>query len=94
MHFIKDESPVMSSSQQVDLRVGSQDPESVLLAPEGLHTHPLGQVPHPDALVLAVAHDQVLDMEHSYPSKTVLYDDHKGPNAHRAHRNSERMPEG
>jgi len=52
--------PVVAGSQQVDLRVGRQDPKAVVLPPEGLHPCALGHVPHPDALVLRVGDDDVL----------------------------------
>lgn len=52
--------PVMACCQQVDFRVGCQDPEPVMLPPECLHSCALGQIPHPDALVLRVGHNHVL----------------------------------
>lgn len=52
--------PVVSRGQQVDLRVGGQDPEAVVLAPEGLHARALAHVPHTDALVLRIGHNDVL----------------------------------
>ena len=42
----------MAGSQEVNLGVGSQDPEAVVLSPEGLHPCALAHVPHTDALVL------------------------------------------
>ena len=50
----------MTSRKEVDLGVGGQDPEAVVLAPEGLHACALGHVPHADALVLRVGHNDVL----------------------------------
>ena len=56
--------PVVPGREQVDLGVRGHDPEAVVLAPECLHARPLGHVPHADALVLAVAHDDVLRRMH------------------------------
>ena len=53
-------SPVVSSGQQVDLGVGREDPEAIVLAAEGLDAGALGHVPDADGLVLAVGDDQVL----------------------------------
>ena len=56
-------SPVVPSCQEVDFRVGSKNPESVMLPPEGLHARALGHIKYPDALVLRVGHDQVLQQQ-------------------------------
>ena len=50
----------MPCSQQVDFRVRGHYPEAVIFPSEGLHAHPLGHVPDPDALVLRVGHNDVL----------------------------------
>ena len=58
----------MASRKQVDLRVGSNDPEPVvqlltryeLKYPEGVHSRPLVQVPNPDGLVLSCGQDEIL----------------------------------
>lgn len=52
--------PVVSSCQQIDLRVSRQDPEPIVLPSEGLHPCSLAHVPHADALVLRVTDYQVL----------------------------------
>ena len=40
--------------------MGPKHPEAVMITPEGLHSGPLGHVPHPDALVLRVGKDELL----------------------------------
>jgi hypothetical protein len=57
--------PVVPRRQQVDLRMGRQDPEAVMFPAEGLNPHPFGHVPHPDALILRVGHDDVLHPHHN-----------------------------
>ena len=55
----------MACCQEVDLWVGAQDPEPVVLPPESLHASALGHVKDADALVLRIGDDQVL-----HPSRT------------------------
>ena len=50
----------MAGGEEVEGGVGGDDPESVVLPPEGVQAGPLGRVPHPDGLVLGVGDDQVL----------------------------------
>jgi hypothetical protein len=51
---------IVAGSKKVDFRVGSDDPEPVILALEGVHGSPLVQVPNPDGLVLTRREDEVL----------------------------------
>ena len=50
----------MAGRQKIDLRMSCKDPEPVMLSPESLYSCALGQVPHPDALVLRVGDYHVL----------------------------------
>jgi hypothetical protein len=50
----------MAGREEVDFRVGSNDPESVVLALEGVHSRPLIQVPNPDGLVLSRGKNEIL----------------------------------
>jgi hypothetical protein len=51
---------VVAGGKEVDFRVGGNDPETVVLALEGLDGGPLVQVPDADGLVLAGGQDEVL----------------------------------
>ena len=51
---------IVTRSKQVHVRVGSNDPESVLVAFEGLHRCAFVQVPHTNCLVLADRENEVL----------------------------------
>ena len=51
---------VMTSSEQVDLRVSSDHPESIILALEALNRCALVQIPYTDSLVLADRENQIL----------------------------------
>lgn len=51
---------VVTSGEQVHLRVGSNDPESVLVALERLDGSPLIKIPHADRLIFADGEDEVL----------------------------------
>lgn len=53
----------MTSCQQVHFRVGCQDPEPVMLAPEGLNSSALGQIPYSDTFVLRVGHYHILPQQ-------------------------------
>lgn len=57
--FVKAAS-ALTSSKQVEVWVGTQDPETIMIPPEGLHAGPLGHVPHPDAFVFRVRQDELL----------------------------------
>ena len=52
----------MSCCKQVELGVGSQGPESVVLTAERLHSRALGHVPNTDALVLCHGNDELLTL--------------------------------
>jgi hypothetical protein len=64
----------MTRCQQVNVWVGCQDPESIMLSPEGLHPRTLGHIPHADALVLAVGDDEVLTDQSQVTHVAVRYD--------------------
>lgn len=49
-----------TSSKQVQVGMGSQHPEAVVVPAEGLDAGPLGHVPHSDALILRVGQDELL----------------------------------
>ena len=58
---LEDDHPaVVTGSEQVESGVAGQDPEPVVLSPEGVEAGPLAHVPHSDGLVLAVGEDQLL----------------------------------
>ena len=50
----------MACSKEVEGGVAGDDPEPVVLPPEGVKAGPLAHVPHPDRLVLTVGEDQLL----------------------------------
>lgn len=58
MYECRAESP--TGSKQVEVRVSTEHPEAIVVPAEGLHSGPLGHVPHPDALVLRVGQDELL----------------------------------
>ena len=47
-----------TSREQVQLRMGCEHPEPIMLSPERLHRRPLRQVPHANSLVLTTRHDK------------------------------------
>lgn len=50
----------LTCSKQVEVWVGTQHPEAVVITAEGLYSGPFGHVPHPDALVLRVGQNELL----------------------------------
>jgi hypothetical protein len=50
----------MAGGEEVDFRVGGDDPEPVVLALDRVHSSSLVQVPDPDCLVLADRKDEIL----------------------------------
>jgi hypothetical protein len=49
-----------TSGEQVQLRMGSQGPEAIVLTTEGLNSRTLGHVPDANALVLGNRDDELL----------------------------------
>mmetsp|Transcript_5766 Transcript_5766/g.11358 ORF Transcript_5766/g.11358 Transcript_5766/m.11358 type:complete len:267 (+) Transcript_5766:230-1030(+) len=60
LEFEDDHAAIMPRGEEVGVGVRAEDPEAVVLAAEGLHTLPLGHVPHADRLVLRVGDDELL----------------------------------
>jgi hypothetical protein len=50
----------MASGKKINFGVGSNNPETVILALEGVDSSALVQVPDPDGLVLARRQDKIL----------------------------------
>lgn len=40
--------------------MSSENPEAIMVPPEGLHPSPFGHIPHPDALILRIGKDELL----------------------------------
>jgi len=55
-----DETIIVTSSEQVEGRMSGQDPESVMLPSESLHSGPLGHVPDPNRLVFSIRENQLV----------------------------------
>ena len=55
-----DHSGIVTGGKDVEGRMSSNNPKSVVLSSEGVQARALGHVPNPDGLVLRVGHDQVL----------------------------------
>lgn len=51
---------VMTGGEEIEVRVGGQDPEAVVLAPECLDRSAFCEVPHAHRLVLTAGHDQLV----------------------------------
>ena len=49
---------IVACREQVELRMSSQDPETIILAAECLYRGPLAHVPYSDSLVLGDGQDQ------------------------------------
>ena len=57
----------LTSCEEVELRMCSHDPESIMFPPECLHRGPLRHVPHPDRLILARRQNQLVPrVEHGH----------------------------
>ena len=55
-----DHPPVVTRGEQIEAGVAGEDPEPVVLPPEGVEAGPLAHVPDSDGLVLGVGQDQFL----------------------------------
>ena len=63
LEFEDDQTVVMSSRKEVELRMRCKDPEAVMLSPERLHRRVrrvLRQVPNANRLVVNARHDQLV----------------------------------
>lgn len=49
-----------TSSKEVEIWVGSENPEAIMVPSKGLNPGPFGHVPHPDALILRIGEDKLL----------------------------------
>ena len=55
-----DQTIVVSSSEEIQMRMGSQYPEPVVLSSESLNGGTLGHVPNPDGLVFTVRKNELV----------------------------------
>jgi len=55
-----DHARIMTSSKQIERRVGSQHPEAFMFTSERMQASTFGHVPHTDALVLRVGENEFL----------------------------------
>lgn len=57
----------LTSSKEVQLRMSRQDPEPIVLPPEGLNSRSLCHIPDPDSFVLTGREDELMSrVEHGH----------------------------
>lgn len=60
LKFEHDKATIVTCRKEIEIGVGGQNPEPIMLPPERLDRGPLREIPHAHGLVLPARHDQFM----------------------------------